>query len=110
MLLAHLLQTASPEAALPLLSPSLGQPVSSCAGACTYQCLADGSALRIVYNNLGYQWATTILAFLTLVMVPFPYVDGFPSTPKKANTWTRYIFFKYGKRIRSRSKFASVNQ
>lgn len=27
---------------------------------------------RIVYNNLGYQWATSVLAFLSLVMVPFP--------------------------------------
>ncbi|KAI9926656.1 hypothetical protein MW887_003749 [Aspergillus wentii] len=25
-----------------------------------------------MYNNLGYHWATTLLAFLTLVMTPFP--------------------------------------
>jgi hypothetical protein len=25
-----------------------------------------------VYNKLGYHWATTLLAFLTLVMSPFP--------------------------------------
>ena len=42
-----------------------------------------------MYNTLGYQWASSLLAFLTLIMVPFP-----------------YIFFKYGKRIRARSRFA----
>lgn len=25
-----------------------------------------------VYNNLGFHWATSLLAFLTLVMTPFP--------------------------------------
>lgn len=42
-----------------------------------------------MYNKLGYQWATSILAFLTVAMMPFP-----------------YLFFKYGKRIRARSRFA----
>ncbi|KAK3349399.1 major facilitator superfamily domain-containing protein [Lasiosphaeria hispida] len=42
-----------------------------------------------MYEGLGYQWATGLLAFLTLVMMPFP-----------------YIFFVYGKRIRARSRFA----
>ena len=27
-----------------------------------------------MFNNLGYQWASTLLAFLTLAMLPFPYV------------------------------------
>lgn len=27
---------------------------------------------RAVYNNLGYHWATSLLAFLTLAMLPFP--------------------------------------
>lgn len=26
----------------------------------------------IVYNNLGNQWATSVLAFLSVIMVPFP--------------------------------------
>ncbi|CEL04406.1 Putative MFS transporter [Aspergillus calidoustus] len=43
-----------------------------------------------MYNNLGYHWATTLLAFLTLVMAPFP-----------------YLFFRYGSRIRKRSRFAT---
>ncbi|KAJ5585410.1 uncharacterized protein N7459_005210 [Penicillium hispanicum] len=43
-----------------------------------------------MYNNLGYHWATSLLAFLTLAMAPFP-----------------YIFFKYGKRIRKTSRFAT---
>ena len=43
-----------------------------------------------MYEKLDYQWATTLLAFLTLVMLPFP-----------------YIFFRYGKRIRGNSRFAT---
>ena len=42
-----------------------------------------------MYNKLGYQWATSVLAFLTVAMMPFP-----------------YIFFRYGKQIRGRSRFA----
>ena len=42
-----------------------------------------------MYNRLGYQWASSLLAFLTLAMLPFP-----------------YLFFKYGKTIRSRSSYA----
>ncbi|OHE90508.1 major facilitator superfamily transporter [Colletotrichum orchidophilum] len=43
-----------------------------------------------MYNKLGYSWASSLLAFLTVAMLPFP-----------------YIFFKYGKKIRSRSRFAT---
>ncbi|KAJ5635597.1 uncharacterized protein N7484_008910 [Penicillium longicatenatum] len=43
-----------------------------------------------MYNNLGYHWATSLLAFLTLVMLPFP-----------------YLFFQYGSRIRQKSRFAT---
>lgn len=43
-----------------------------------------------MYNKLGYQWATTLLAFLTVIMAPFP-----------------YLFFRFGKRIRGSSRFAS---
>lgn len=43
-----------------------------------------------MYEKLGYQWATALLAFLTLAMLPFP-----------------YLFFMYGKRIRGQSKFAT---
>ncbi|KAI0386742.1 major facilitator superfamily domain-containing protein [Hypomontagnella monticulosa] len=42
-----------------------------------------------MYERLGFQWASSLMAFLTLAMMPFP-----------------YIFFKYGKSIRSRSRFA----
>lgn len=42
-----------------------------------------------MYTELGYQWATSLLGFLTVAMLPFP-----------------YIFFKYGKQIRKRSRFA----
>ncbi|KAF2091599.1 putative MFS multidrug transporter [Saccharata proteae CBS 121410] len=43
-----------------------------------------------MYNKLGYQWATSLLAFLALAMAPFP-----------------YFFYRYGKQLRGRSRFAS---
>ncbi|KAK5995199.1 Efflux pump atB [Cladobotryum mycophilum] len=43
-----------------------------------------------MYEKLGYQWASSLLAFLTVVMMPFP-----------------YIFFKYGRKIRGKSRFAA---
>ncbi|KAL8393158.1 hypothetical protein RB595_003090 [Gaeumannomyces hyphopodioides] len=43
-----------------------------------------------MYNALGYQWATSLLAFLTVAMMPFP-----------------FIFFYYGKKIRARSRYAA---
>lgn len=43
-----------------------------------------------MYKKLGYQWATSLLGFLTIGMLLFP-----------------FIFFKYGKKIRSKSRFAS---
>jgi len=44
-----------------------------------------------MYKTLGDQWATSLLAFLTVAMMPFP-----------------YLFFKYGKRIRGKSRFATA--
>lgn len=46
-----------------------------------------------MYGSLGYQWGSSVLAFLTVVMLPFP-----------------YLFFRYGKTLRRRSKFASSSQ
>ena len=43
-----------------------------------------------MYHKLGDQWATSLLAFLTVAMMPFP-----------------YLFFKYGKKLRGKSRFAS---
>ncbi|KAJ5573506.1 uncharacterized protein N7459_007933 [Penicillium hispanicum] len=43
-----------------------------------------------MYNRLGYHWATSLLAFLTLLMAPFP-----------------LIFFLFGHRLRKRSRFAT---
>lgn len=32
-----------------------------------------GGLLKVlVYNRLGFDWATAVLAFITLAMVPFP--------------------------------------
>lgn len=42
-----------------------------------------------MYEKLGYEWATSLLAFLTVAMMPFP-----------------WLFFKYGKNLRRRSRFA----
>ncbi|KAK2130661.1 MFS transporter [Fusarium oxysporum II5] len=42
-----------------------------------------------MYNRLGIQWATCLLGFLTLAMLPFP-----------------YIFFRYGAQIRKGSRFS----
>ncbi|OAL44718.1 MFS general substrate transporter [Pyrenochaeta sp. DS3sAY3a] len=44
-----------------------------------------------MYNNLGYQWATTVLGFLALAMAPFP-----------------ILFFRHGKRLRGSSRYASA--
>ncbi|KAI0484023.1 putative bicyclomycin resistance protein [Xylariaceae sp. FL0804] len=41
-----------------------------------------------MYKTLGYQWASSLLAFITLALMPLP-----------------YIFFRYGKQIRKHSKF-----
>ncbi|KAK4556634.1 hypothetical protein LTR86_006205 [Recurvomyces mirabilis] len=42
-----------------------------------------------MYTRLGVQWASTLLAFLCLALVPAP-----------------FLFYRYGKQIRARSKFA----
>jgi hypothetical protein len=44
-----------------------------------------------LYEGLGFQWATGLLAFVTLALLPFP-----------------YLFFRYGKRLRARSRFAKA--
>lgn len=44
---------------------------------------------RQMYTTLGYHWASTLLALLTLVMAPFP-----------------ILFYIYGKRLRAKSKFS----
>lgn len=43
-----------------------------------------------MYQKLNNHWASTLLAFLTIAMMPFP-----------------YLFFRYGKRIRANSRFAT---
>ncbi|ERS99880.1 hypothetical protein HMPREF1624_03247 [Sporothrix schenckii ATCC 58251] len=42
-----------------------------------------------MYHKLGDQWASSLLAFLAVAMLPFP-----------------FLFFKYGKWLRRKSKFA----
>lgn len=42
-----------------------------------------------MYQKLGVQWATSLLAFLCLALVPFP-----------------FVLYYYGKNIRGRSRFA----
>jgi hypothetical protein len=43
-----------------------------------------------MYRNLGIHWASSVPAFLALACLPFP-----------------FLFWRYGERIRSRSKFAA---
>ncbi|EPY52254.1 MFS transporter [Schizosaccharomyces cryophilus OY26] len=45
---------------------------------------------RPMYHNLGNHWATTVLGFISAAMIPIP-----------------FVFFKYGQKIRSHSKYAS---
>jgi hypothetical protein len=63
-----------------------------------------------VYETLGFSWATSLLAFLTVAMAPFPYVGssfGRASLATSPADGDRYLFFTYGKRIRQHSKYAS---
>ncbi|KAI0188253.1 major facilitator superfamily domain-containing protein [Astrocystis sublimbata] len=45
---------------------------------------------RQLYKGVGNQWASSVLAFVTLALMPLP-----------------YIFFVFGKRLRERSKFTA---
>lgn len=46
-----------------------------------------------MYERLGYQWASALLGFLILIMVPLP-----------------FVFSKYGARIRASSTFTQPRQ
>lgn len=46
-----------------------------------------------MYHGLGNQWASSIPAFLTVVCMPFP-----------------FLFYKYGRTIRSRCKYAALSE
>jgi len=48
--------------------------------------------LASAFDNLGIQWAGTLLGCLAAVMIPIP-----------------FIFYYYGPKIRARSKFAPTN-
>ncbi|KKZ63629.1 hypothetical protein EMCG_02070 [[Emmonsia] crescens] len=41
-----------------------------------------------LYEKLGYQWATSLLGFFTVAMMPFP-----------------YLFYRYGSRLRAKSRW-----
>ncbi|KAK6537141.1 hypothetical protein TWF694_011339 [Orbilia ellipsospora] len=57
----------------------------------TRSCFAAGFPLfsTQMYNTLGNQYATLILALLTVVLAPFP-----------------FLFFKYGEKLRRKSRYA----
>lgn len=44
---------------------------------------------NVMYTNLGVHWASTVLAFIALILLPIP-----------------FLFFRFGASIRARSKFA----
>ncbi|KAH7129000.1 major facilitator superfamily domain-containing protein [Dactylonectria macrodidyma] len=46
-----------------------------------------------MFDRLGFHWGISVLAFLTMAMIPFP-----------------WLFFKYGKSLRSKSRFATSSQ
>ncbi|PSN67655.1 MFS general substrate transporter [Corynespora cassiicola Philippines] len=48
---------------------------------------------RHMYKNLGVNWATTVVAFLSLACVPFP-----------------FLFYYYGAHFRSRCKFSAESE
>ena len=57
-------------------------------------CTASDEAadkMCIVYDRLGIAWATSLLGFLSLAMLPIP-----------------WILFKYGSQIRKKSKFDTI--
>ncbi|KAI2641974.1 major facilitator superfamily domain-containing protein [Xylaria nigripes] len=68
---------------------------ASALGANTFLRCAFGAAFPLfgtqLYHNLGYQWASSLLAFLTLGLMPLP-----------------YVFFHYGKQLRRRSRFTAA--
>ncbi|KAI0403017.1 major facilitator superfamily domain-containing protein [Xylaria palmicola] len=43
-----------------------------------------------LYRGIGYQWASSLLAFLTVALLPLP-----------------YVFFHFGKRLRQKSRFTT---
>lgn len=57
-------------AAFPLFGVQSKQQSLSCK--LSISIILTTSTMRIVYNKLGYQWATSVLAFLSLAMAPFP--------------------------------------
>lgn len=72
-------------AAFPLFTiPSMLPP-------CPYVPCADNLIFGIVYERLGIAWATSLLGFLSLTMLPIP-----------------WILFKYGPHIRAKSGFDTV--
>lgn len=68
MLLARWPQTVLQEACSPQDSHFSEAPVSYY----SRQTLRNNADFSVVYKNLGDQWATFVLAMITLVMGPFP--------------------------------------
>jgi hypothetical protein len=54
-----------------------------CSFACAFPLFAP-----FLYAALGFRWASAVLAFLTVAMVPFP-----------------FLFYRYGHAIREKSRF-----
>ncbi|KAI9822715.1 MAG: hypothetical protein M1826_000419 [Phylliscum demangeonii] len=76
-----------------------------------------------MYRKLGDQWASCLLALLAVTMMPFPYVASVctarrpphaadegalvPVPGADQTRASRYLFFRYGRRLRGTSRFAS---
>lgn len=64
-----------------------------------------------MYRNLGIHWATTILAFAAMLLAPVPFL--FYKCVEMQSCWDvadrTLLRFRYGERIRMRSKYAMAN-
>lgn len=68
----RLVPIALPGVPLQLLSLSLAWRVSHLTLVRLFDTIADSYITLLVYHKLGDQWATSLLAFLSLAMAPFP--------------------------------------
>jgi hypothetical protein len=58
-----------------------------------------------MYNNLGINWASTLVAFLSLSCTPLPmYANSIPGASGMLIS-SHSLFYIYGERIRVRTKF-----
>ena len=84
------------QAALNYLVDAFQQWGASAIAANTFlrSCFAGAFPLVVdaLYHNLGINWASTLLGFIAIAMIPIP-----------------YLFFVFGKRLRARGKWSAAS-